>query len=206
MKKKGKNIPQLDVFVAAAAGIFAGAAVFEIIPESAKQLGWPTAIVFAAFGCIAWYAVARIANGFSKNAFAFAASLAIWFHSVLEGAITAVGLNIGGAVGIGIVLGMILHLFPEFFAVVAILRSEGFSFKKSVMVDVVTILVLLASFGITYYGLRQISQQALVALEAMSAGAFLYIAGHSLFKRLGAVSFGGAILGLLLMLAIRVFA
>jgi len=203
-KKSSKGTPRFDLLVALSSGIFAGAAIFEIIPESAKQLGWINAFLLTVTGFVIWYVLKLVTNKFSKNAFAISASLAIWFHSLLEGAITAVGLSIGGIVGFGIVTGMILHLLPEFFAVVAILRSEGFSLKKSVMVDVITIIVLLVSFGITYYFLRQFSQTTLVALEAVSAGAFLYIAGHSLLTRVRMSTLVAATAGLAIMLLIRV--
>lgn len=203
-KKSSKGTPRFDLLVALSSGIFAGAAIFEIIPESAKQLGWINAFLLTVTGFVIWYVLKLVTNKFSKNAFAISASLAIWFHSLLEGAITAVGLSIGGIVGFGIVTGMLLHLLPEFFAVVAILRSEGFSLKKSVMVDVITIIVLLVSFGITYYFLRQFSQTTLVALEAVSAGAFLYIAGHSLLTRVRMSTLVAATAGLAIMLLIRV--
>ncbi len=203
-KKSSKGTPRFDLLVALSSGIFAGAAIFEIIPESAKQLGWINAFLLTVTGFVIWYVLKLVTNKFSKNAFAISASLAFWFHSLLEGAITAVGLSIGGIVGFGIVTGMILHLLPEFFAVVAILRSEGFSLKKSVMVDVITIIVLLVSFGITYYFLRQFSQTTLVALEAVSAGAFLYIAGHSLLTRVRMSTLVAATAGLAIMLLIRV--
>lgn len=204
MKKGAKKSQLLDILVAIGAGIFAGAAIFEIIPDTAQQLGWGMALLLTALGILIWYVLKLATNKLSKNAFALTASLAIWFHSALEGAITAVGLRLGGVIGIGIVVGMILHLLPEFFAVVVILKSEGFSLKKSVMVDVVTIIVLLLSFGVVYMFLPNLGKQGLVILEAISAGAFLYIAGHSFLKRARITTGVAAAACLLIMLLIRI--
>jgi zinc transporter ZupT len=206
MKRAMKKSQSLDILAAIGAGIFAGAAIFEIIPDTASQLGWLVALLLSAAGFVIWYVLKLLTNKFSKNAFAITASLAIWFHSALEGAVTAVGLRLGGVIGIGIgiVVGMILHLLPEFFAVVAILKSEGFSLNKSVMIDVVTIIVLLISFGVVYMFLPNLGKQGLVILESISAGAFLYIAGHSLLKRLRLATILAVAAGMALMLLLRV--
>lgn len=199
-----KKSQSLDILAAIGAGIFAGAAIFEIIPDTASQLGWLVALLLSAAGFVIWYVLKLLTNKFSKNAFAITASLAIWFHSALEGAVTAVGLRLGGVIGIGIVVGMILHLLPEFFAEVAILKSEGFSLNKSVMIDVVTIIVLLISFGVVYMFLPNLGKQGLVILESISAGAFLYIAGHSLLKRLRLATILAVAAGMAIMLLLRV--
>jgi zinc transporter ZupT len=204
MKRAMKKSQSLDILAAIGAGIFAGAAIFEIIPDTASQLGWLVALLLSAAGFVIWYVLKLLTNKFSKNAFAITASLAIWFHSALEGAVTAVGLRLGGVIGIGIVVGMILHLLPEFFAVVAILKSEGFSLNKSVMIDVVTIIVLLISFGVVYMFLPNLGKQGLVILESISAGAFLYIAGHSLLKRLRLATILAVAAGMAIMLLLRV--
>lgn len=202
-KKLGSYRSQLDMLVTIGAGIFAGAAIFEIVPESARSLGWIESILLMFVGTALWWLLKSATNNLSKNAFAITASLAVWLHSSLEGAITAVGLRLGGVVAVGIAVAMLLHLLPEFFAVVAILSSEGFSFKKSVLVDVVTIIVLFISFGIAYKLLPGLGIRDLTILEAISAGAFLYIAAHSLAKRLSWRTAMAATVGAGIMLMFR---
>ncbi len=172
-----------DFFVCTASGLFIGAVVFDIFPEVSDELGQTKAFVFILIGLLIWHLLKLFTDYLSKNSLAIVSVLAFWFHSFLEGAVTALSFSFSIGTGLAVATGMILHLVPEFFAIVALMQGEGVSLKKSVLVDFGGIITLLISFTIVYFLLKEINESVLGILIAVSGGAFLYIGVVSFLKR-----------------------
>lgn len=172
-----------DVLVSSASGIFLGVVLFEILPEGVREIGAISTVVWFVAGILGWYILKRITHYFSEYSLAIVSALAFWSHSFLEGAVTALSFSISETVGVAVAAGMLLHLIPEFYAVVGLLKGEGISIKKSVWVDLGGIAVLFLSFGIIYLFLQGIQSDTLVPYEILSGGAFAYIGAASFLKR-----------------------
>ncbi len=187
-----------DFFAVLASGVFIGAVCFDILPEVTHELSIVSALGFVLLGFVLWLIFKVAADHFSRSGLAIVSSLAFWFHSFLEGAVTALSFAAGLATGLIVALGMLLHLVPEFFAITAVLKGEGVSAKRSVGVDIGGIAVLFASFAVMSLVIHGFSADVLDALAAISGGAFLYIGAASFLKRPKTkVNTGGLLLGLL---------
>lgn len=186
-----------NFLVAMAAGIFAGTVVIEIAPDVAKDKGWLFAIAWIAFGFGVWWVLKRATNYFTHvHSLAIITTLAFWLHSSLEGTATALSFSAGAAVGLAVAFGMALHLLPEFLALLGLMKGEGVSFNKTAMVQLISILLLGVSFVVVYRFVHTASQTALPQLEALSGGAFLFIAITSFWKRRGQSAVFGVLIGL----------
>lgn len=195
-----------DILVSLAAGIFIGIVLFEIAPEGIKEIGFFSTIVWLIVGFVGWLLLKKLTNYFSKYSLAIVSALAFWFHSFLEGVVTALSFSVSQAVGLAVALGMILHLVPEFFGIVGLMKGEGVSLKKSVGVDLGGIAVLVISFLIIYFFIQGIRSESLVPLEVLSGGAFIYIGITSFSKReQDIMAIGGLLAGLLATFVWRIF-
>lgn len=192
-------MPQKDFFVTIASGIFIGAVLFDIFPEVRAYLGISQSLLIIALGIILWVALKLITDSVTGSGFAIVSSLGFWFHSFLEGAVTALSFGIDTRIGVLVAIGMLLHLVPEFFAITAILRGEGVSVKKSVAVDFFGIAILFMSFFVIVYFVPGFTRTAASVLGALSGGAFLYIGTASFLKRARNI---GNVIGLLLGLGV----
>ncbi|MBI4363331.1 MAG: hypothetical protein HY545_00580, partial [Candidatus Doudnabacteria bacterium] len=173
----------------------------DVLPQARQIFELPKIAVFILLGLILWFMLKKLTDQVSKSSFAIVSSLGFVFHSFLEGSATALSFGIDKRIGLLIAVGMLAHLLPEFFAITMILRGEGVSYKKSVIVDLVGVGVLFASFAYFYFLLPDFSEQTLAQLGLVSAGAFLYIGLISYLKRVkDKTSTLGLILGLLIVL------
>jgi len=183
--------------VTVASGIFAGAVLFEILPEAARDNGWPLASALTLTGLVAWSVLKRITDYFSKQyGLAIVTAMAFWLHSGLEGTVTALSFSAGFYIGLSVAVGMFLHLLPEFLALLGILRGERVSTKGALAVQLVGVTVLLGSFGFVYRFVGLTSDLVLPAFEAVGGGAFLYIAFSSFWKRRSGTAVVGVAVGL----------
>lgn len=169
------------LFIALAAGIFFGAALFDIFPEARERFGAPVALAWFLVGILAWIAQKKILRALRKPDFAPLVATALWLHSVLEGILTGLAFGVSRAFGVVVLLGMVLHLLPEFFGALTLLRGAGVRVHASVLVPLAGFLILFLSFGATYYWLPSFGVN-LNRLVALSGGAFLYIGVVSFFR------------------------
>ncbi len=86
---------------------------------------------------------------------------ALWFHSTLEGIVTGLAFGVSQATGLLVLAGMTLHLLPEFFAAVALMRGAGSKTRTSVAVTIAGFVILYAGFGLTYAFLPRLGPTAL---------------------------------------------
>lgn len=172
-----------DLFVSAGAGIFVGAVFFDVFPEVLKTIGVSQSVVGVVLGVVLWWVARALTDFISRQSFAIVSSLGFLLHSFLEGAVVALAFGIDARVGFLVAIGMILHLFPEFFAITAILRAEGVSLTRSMVVDLAGIGVLFLSAILILFLLPTVPKATVSELGALSAGAFLYIGSVSFLKR-----------------------
>jgi zinc transporter ZupT len=120
-----------------AAGIFLGAAAIEVFPEALDRTG-SQAWWWAAGGLVFFVLVRDGLDYIGKHGLAWVATLGIWLHSFLEGAVTATSYGVSLSVGLLVSAGMILHLIPEVGAVIALLSAAGLSFNQALVRNGVT--------------------------------------------------------------------
>jgi len=157
-----------------AAGIFVGAAIFEMLPHAIKDTG-ASAWGWLLAGVALFVAVREGLDYIGRHGLAWAATLGIWSHSFLEGAVTASGYTASLLTGLLVSTGLILHLIPELVAVIAVLGAAGVSRRQAIGRTVVTWGILLVGFVVTYVFLPGVSDRTLGAALAVGAGGFLYL-------------------------------
>ncbi|MGH2718724.1 MAG: hypothetical protein ACRDJU_09110 [Actinomycetota bacterium] len=184
------------------AGIFAGAAVFEVLPYAWARAGWHTAI-WAVAGLAAFTAVHKGLDALGHQGASWASTLGMWLHSFLEGVVTATGYGVSVAIGVLLSVGLVAHLIPEATALVAVLRRTGLSMRDAVIRTVASWALVIAGFFVVKYLLPLLSPPVLGAGMAFGAGGLVYLAVVSWTGRqaglagslLAAVS-GAALMGL----------
>ncbi|OGL73098.1 hypothetical protein A3E39_04360 [Candidatus Uhrbacteria bacterium RIFCSPHIGHO2_12_FULL_60_25] len=169
-----------------AAGIFVGAALFDVFPEASARLGSTIAITWMAAGLLFWWLQKHVLRRFQKPDMPPLVASALWFHSILEGIVTGLAFGVSQTFGILVLAAMTLHLLPEFFAAVGLMRGAGSKTRTSVAVTIAGFVILYLSFGLTYVFVPQLDPTTLPALIALSGGAFLYVGCVSFWRLRGA--------------------
>jgi zinc and cadmium transporter len=175
-------------FMSFAAGVLISVSFIHIIPESFEMND--LAPVFLLAGFLGLYLSNRLLTVYAcqehgadcpDRAKGITPALGIGFHSFVDGIIYAVTFNVSVFTGVLAAIGMVLHEFPEGVITYMLLQRGGFERKKAV------ILALLAAgvstpLGtlISYPFLSRLSQSALGALLAASAGALVYVGASHL--------------------------
>lgn len=190
-----------------AAGIFFGAAVFNAFPHAFEHIG-TTALPWALLG-VAGFILARDGLDYlGRQGMAWVATLGIWLHSFLEGAVTAAGFGVSLLVGLLVTTGLILHLIPELGAIILLLTAAGLTLREAVIRDLMTYPFLISGFLVVYFFLPSVSPQVLGAALAFGAGGFLYLAYMSWHEHHGTLfpSLFIAAAGAVLVLVVGVIA
>lgn len=171
-----------NLLTSLAAGIFAGAAIFDVFPEASKQLGPLVATVWMGAGLLIWWLQKITLLRFKRPDMPSLVASALWFHSVLEGLVTGLAFGVSRNFGLLVLAAMTLHLLPEFFAAVTLMKGAGSKNRTSLFVTVMGFVILYSSFGLTYVFLPQLGP-ILPALIAISGGAFLYVGGVGFWRK-----------------------
>lgn len=172
---------QSNLVTALASGIFVGAALIDVFPEASEHLGPTVAIAWMCAGLLLWWLQKHVLRRFKRPDMPPLVASALWFHSILEGIVTGLAFGVSQTFGLLVLAGMTLHLLPEFFAAVALMKGAGSKNRTSVFVTVAGFAVLYASFGMTYLFVPRLGP-ILPVLIAMSGGAFLYVGGMSYWR------------------------
>ena len=190
-----------------ASGIFIGGAGIEMMPDAIQKAGLQ-AWIWAAVGLAFFIFVRDGLDYIGRRGMAWVATLGIWLHSFLEGAVTATSYGVSFIVGLLVSAGMILHLIPEVGAVIALLVAAGLSFKQALIRNGVTWALLVIGFVVTFFFLRNLPDPVLGGLLAFGAGGFLYLAYLSWKERKWelAPSLAIAAVGVLLVGGLRLIA
>lgn len=193
-----------EILYSLAAGIFIGAAIFEVLPETAAELGALAAGGWMAVGVSLWWFQKRLLKPYKNSANVVPVATALWFHSALEGIITGLAFGISQTFGTLVLAGMVVHLLPEFFAAVALLKGSGAQNRTAAGVTFTGYAILFTSFAITYNLLPQFGNTLQILLAA-SGGAFLYVGGVSYWRRRSWQTLPWLAVGMLLMFSERFF-
>lgn len=185
------------LLVALAAGIFFGAGIFDVFPEAAKELGETRALVWMVGGLLLWWFQKLALKRFKKPDLPPLVATALWFHSILEGIVTGLAFGLSQTFGLLVLGAMVLHLLPEFFAAVALMRGAGSRNRTSVMVTLAGFAILFLSFGLTYRLLPNFGALLPIAL-ALSSGAFAYIGSVSFWRIRGAGTGAAFLVGIVI--------
>ncbi len=190
-----------------AAGVFLGATVFEMMPEAVDKAG-TSAWLWGAIGILAFILVRDGLDYLGRGGLPWVATLGIWLHSFLEGAVVATGYGVGLVVGILVSIGMILHLIPEVGAVIALLTATGLSFREALIRNGITWGLIIIGFLTVYFFLPSLSAKVLGSALAVGAGGFAYLAYLSFHERVWSLapSLVFVLLGTLLVGLIRLVA
>ena len=155
-------------------------AIFDVGKEGREVLGLGPVVILLVFGAIMWLLFARLNSQKSESESALPINLAIWCHSLFEGALAAISFEFGWRQGLVVCTALLLHLLPECLAIIAILRQRGFSYTYGLKIYAVTILILLSSFVV--FNLLSIEHEAILSsLACLVAGGFIYL-GVSTFS------------------------
>lgn len=196
------TVSKLDyssIIISLASGIFIGGALFDILPEVSQQLGIIYGIVGLCLGFIAWWLSKFILHTLKKPAMSILTAAALWLHSILEGIVTGISFGISQVFGVFIFTAITLHILPEFFAALAIMKGSGSSTKRSVLTTLVSFGFLYASFGITYWLLPHFGK-ILPVMIALSGGAFLFVGFMSFWKRRSMLNLVSLLFGMAIIL------
>lgn len=163
-----------NYFAVVSAGIFVGAALFDALPEAAELLGFWYAVLGMAGGIFLWWFQKNILHRLEKPEMPILVTTALWFHSLLEGVVTGLAFGVSRFTGFVVLTAMVLHLLPEFFAAVSLMKGSGASNRSAVFTTFTGYLVLFSSFLATFSYVPSLGAMLPVAV-ALSGGAFLYI-------------------------------
>lgn len=190
-----------------ASGIFLGAAAFDMVPQ-AVELAATSAWWWVVGGLVAFVLVRQGFDAIGKAGFAWVATLGIWIHSFLEGAVTASSYGVSLAVGLLVTAGLVLHLIPEVGAVIAVLTASGLTLRQALLRNAVTWGLLIAGLLVAAVLVPTLPEDVLGAALAFGAGGFLYVAFASWRERAWDVlpSVAVAVLGAALMAALGLLA
>jgi zinc transporter ZupT len=187
-----------------AAGIFLGAAVFEMQPE-ALELAGQAAWLWAIVGLLLFIGVRYGLDYIGQHGLAWVATLGLWLHSFLEGAVAGLSFQASFLTGLLVTGGLILHLIPEMGASIALMSSAGLSTRQGVVRTLITWAILVVAFVAFVFFLPDLPETTLGAALAAGAGGFLYLAYVSWQERRWEIapSAAVAVVGVLLLAAVR---
>jgi zinc transporter ZupT len=190
-----------------AAGIFAGAAAFEVLPFAIRRIGLAAA-AWGLGGLLVFIAIHKGLDALGHHGAAGASTLGMWLHAFLEGVVTATGYGVSTTLGVLLSLGLVAHLIPEATALVALLRRSGLSVRTSVIRSALSWVLVASGFLVVRFFLPLLPPPVLGAGMAFGAGGLLYLAAVSWTARQGALAGSVAALatGAVLMGLVRALA
>jgi len=168
----------------AAAGIFAGAGVFDLLPSALGTLGGH-AFTWAALGFGLVMLATSLTSGADRAWVGWAAGLGIWLHSILEGVAAATGYGVSLAAGVVISVGLVVHLVPESLALFGLLTTTGVSYRKALIGCSTPWALVVAGFAASQLLMPGLHSASLGGAMAFGAGAFVAMAGLSWGRRSG---------------------
>jgi zinc transporter ZupT len=189
-----------------AAGIFAGAAAFEVLPYASRRVG-VSAAVWALAGLAGFIALHKGLDRLGHQGRSWASTFGMWLHSFLEGVVTGTAYGVSVALGVLLSVGLAAHLIPEAMALVAVLRSAGVSIRQAVLRGALSWALVGVGFLVVRFFLPLLPPPVLGAGMAFGAGGLIYLAAMGWTGREGGVagSLAAVLAGVALMGVVRVF-
>jgi len=170
-----------------AAGIFAGAATFEVLPFAVRRIGL-SAAAWGLGGLLVFIAIHKGLDALGHHGAAGASTLGMWLHAFLEGVVTATGYGVSTTLGVLLSLGLVAHLIPEATALVALLRRSGLSVRTSVIRSALSWVLVASGFLVVRFFLPLLPPPVLGVGMAFGAGGLAYLAAVSWMGRQGALA------------------
>jgi zinc transporter ZupT len=165
-----------------AAGVFLGVAALEMLPDAAAVTG--AQVWLWAFLGLALFVSARSGLDYiGQHGLAWMATLGIWLHAGLEGAVAAISFGAGLFVGLLVSTALVLHLFPEVAAVVALLTAAGLSLRQALMRSAVSWAFTVGGFFLVFLFLPSLPDAMLGAALALGGGIFLCLSYFTFAER-----------------------
>ncbi|HEV8601373.1 MAG TPA: hypothetical protein VGQ87_02125 [Patescibacteria group bacterium] len=189
---------KFNIVISLAAGIFIGGVIFDALPEASETLGITRALVYIIIGYVIWWLTKILLNQLKKPALPWLTGMALWFHSILEGAATGLAFGVSSTFGFFMLIAMTLHLLPEFFGAVALMKGAGSTVRNSLFATFIGFILLYLSFVFTYWLLPNFDGGLQIAV-ALSGGAFLYVGLVSFWKRKSLLNFLSLIAGVVII-------
>jgi zinc transporter ZupT len=186
-----------------AAGVFLGAAVFEMLPQ-ALGLAGGKAWLWSLGGFVAFILIHEGLSDGSRAGTGWVSSIGVWLHSFLEGIMAATGFAVSLTTGILVSVGLAIHLLPEALSLVALLTATGVTMRQALIRNGISFgllaagILLAGSFG------RGLPPGLLGIALALGSGGLVYLAHLSWMERRGALGAGllVAVAGTVLMGAV----
>lgn len=158
-----------------AAGIFVGALAFDALPSALGSIGgW--AWVWAGAGLGLMVASSRLAQGRNSGWAAWAATLGIWFHSILEGVASGTGAGVGTGGSILLAAGLVVHLIPESVALYAVLIGSRVPAGRALGRCAVTWALVVVGYLASQQTVSDVPAAPMGLAMALAAGTFAFLA------------------------------
>jgi zinc transporter ZupT len=169
----------------AAAGVFVGAGLFDLLPTAARALGAEAAI-WAAAGLLVMVLATRL-RSVEHRWLAWAAGIGIAMHSIVEGLAAATGYGAGLAAGLVTSAGLAAHLVPESLALFGLLTASGASLRRAVLGGCLPWALVIIGFATSQHLLTASDDLLWGRSMGFGAGAFVALAGLILFRNSGSL-------------------
>ncbi len=188
-----RAVTHVGLIIAAGAGIRIGAAYFDLIPESVEHLGsLDLAMIFTAFGFLAFYAVEKMTalhvghetateldhGEVEHRHIGILGAAGMSLHSFLDGVALAAGLAVGGGLGLVIAVVVVVHRFSDGIGIVSLLLASRT--PRNEILRWVALSALAPVVGVVVGLLLPIPDSVLGGMLAVFAGFFLYIGAAEL--------------------------
>jgi len=188
-----RAVAHVGMIIAFGAGIRIGAAYFDLIPEGVAHLGsLERAMVFTAFGFLAFYALEKLTSlhvghetaseldhgEAAHRHIGVMGAMGMSLHSFLDGVALAASLVVGGSLGLVIGLVVVVHRFSDGIGIVSMLLAGRAT--RDAIIRWVVLVSLAPIVGVVVGLLLPLPDAALGALLSIFAGFFLYIGAAEL--------------------------
>ncbi len=176
-------------FASFAAGVLIAVSFLHIVPKSFAMNGHAPAYLFA--GYLAMLGINRFIGAYvcdkpqtADYALGLVPLFGIGFHSFLDGVIYSVGFSVSALTGVLVVVGMVLHEFPEGIVTYTLLVRGGFSERQSFRLAMAAAAVSTpVGTLVSYPFVSRIDEPVLGLLLALSAGALIYVGATHLLPQ-----------------------
>lgn len=175
--------------VSLAAGVLLGTAFFHLLPEAHELLGesvflWLLLgfLIFFLFEALVGIHACREGETHHDHVHVLGpvASLGLFFHSLLDGVVIAVGHEIDPHLGLITAIAVLVHELPEGIFTFSILKHSQTETKKAAWMTVTVALATPLGTLFTLLFFPHLPEEALGILIALAAGSFLYVSASDL--------------------------
>lgn len=189
-----------------AAGVLLATAALQILPEAAEHSGQSGYLAFLA-GVVGFFILERLIGGLHshksevrpKNAAGYFLIFGDGIHNLIDGVAIAVAFQVDPSLGIATTIAVAAHEIPQEIADFVVLRKNGFSRNRALLVNFASALTAVAGVALTFAFGDFIAAYEGIAL-GLTAGIFIYIAAVDMIPELQHEHKGGNKYGIPLLI------